>query len=175
MRDILFRGFCENKNGKEKAFYKEEWHKGEWVKGYLYPTLFSLLPRKPFICFPDYPYWGIVEVASETVGQCTKIADSNENIIFEGDIVDFFGHEGKVVFDYGAFGIYIPEGIDYDFLLKAREMMGCKNLSNFCSNENFISFWELLWNYDELYNDEVGYCGTVDVIGNIYSNPEILR
>lgn len=33
MREILFRGFNEDKDGKEKAFYGGKWHKGVWAEG----------------------------------------------------------------------------------------------------------------------------------------------
>ena len=41
----------------------------------------------------------------------------------------------------------------------------------FCYNDNFISLWEMMWNY----NQEENSCYVVEVIGNIYDNPELLE
>lgn len=38
-------------------------------------------------------------------------------------------------------------------------------------NDNFISFWEIMWNY----NQEENNCYVVEVIGNIHDNPELLK
>lgn len=173
MRDILFRGFHEDPNGEEIIFFDGKEIKGKWVYGYYCPTPFSRFPCKPSI----YPidtinsHWHGIEVIPETVGQYTGLVDNNDIMIFEDDVVKFLGHKGKITFDCGAFGVYVPERIDHDYLASEIETItGCNNSPCFCYNDYFISLWELIWNY----NDEFECCNVLDVVGNIYSNPELL-
>lgn len=43
----------------------------------------------------------------------------------------------------------------------------CEN----CENDNYISLWEIYWNF----NDEDDLIDTVEVIGNIFDNKELLE
>lgn len=106
-----------------------------------------------------------------TVGQFTGLHDTNGCKIFTGDIVRYSDRDsvlydeeeteffGEVVFEAGAFGIAcnktIPLSLD----------CGC-----YC--ENFVSFWELLWNADT-HNFET--VDQVEVVGNIFDNQELLK
>ena len=111
------------------------------------------------------------EVIPETVGQFTGLYDKNGKRIFEGDIVKFFDMIGVVLFEEGCFGIVVNDIIDYDWLEEQiLPVTGCDNLPYFLYNDNFISFWELLWNYTAV--DE--QCDVCEVIGNIHDNPELL-
>ena len=56
----------------------------------------------------------------------------------------------------GAFGIASIHGIPL-------------SLKNWCDNDNFVSFWELYWNYDAEENE----LHMVEVIGNVHDNPEL--
>ncbi len=103
-----------------------------------------------------------------TVGQYTGLTDKNGVKIFEGDVVDFFGMRGKIVHECGAFGIGILPRVDYDLL---ESKLPFKNSANFCFNDNFISLWEVLWNYEQGDNPLF----EVEVIGNIHDNPELLK
>lgn len=40
-----------------------------------------------------------------------------------------------------------------------------------CENDNFISLWEIYWNF----NDEDDSVNTVEVIGSAIDNPELLE
>lgn len=106
-------------------------------------------------------------VLEETIGQYTGIEDKNGQKIFEGDIVDFFGMHGKIVNEYGAFGITVRDHIDYD-LLDSNIPFG--NKPDFVRNDNFVSLWEMWWNYEQDDNQLF----EVEVIGNIHDNPELL-
>lgn len=161
MREILFRG--------------KRTDNGEWVYGYYTKARYFLDEKEMHIIFePDaeaYPHcefpW-YEEVDHETVGQYTGLTDKNGVNIFEGDIVDLFGMKGKVVQECGAFGIGFMKTIDYDLL---ESKIPFNNSANFCFNDNFISFWEVFWNYEQ--DDNPLY--EVEVIGNIYDNPELMK
>lgn len=126
---------------------------GEWVVGYYCPTAFTRFPCKPSI----YPaetinhHWHAVEIIPETLGGCTGKNDKNGRMVFEGDIVRVkkFNDDpiiGKIVF-----------------------------------NENTAGF-EVWWNivvgaYSEkaTRKENFAVCGQMEVIGNIYDTPELLK
>ena len=105
-------------------------------------------------------------VIYETVGQYTGLTDKNGQKIFEDDIVDFFGMHGRIVNECGAFGIAVRDYIDYD-LLDYNIPFG--NNPDFVRNDNFVSLWEMWWNYEQDDNQLF----EVEVIGNIHDNPEL--
>ena len=150
MREILFRG-------KLKC-------NGDWSYGNLIvkPNVISLITPD------DTPLGRYGEIDPETVGQYTGLTDRNGKKIFEGDIVKVFEMIGEVVQECGAFGIHIEPCIDYDRLECA---IPYGNNADFCFNDNFISLWELWWNYQQ--DDEP--LEVVEVIGNIYDNPELIE
>lgn len=79
----------------------------------------------------------------------SKVCDKNINELEIGDKVSLFGKTGEVVYDSGAYGIYFKESIDWDFIeSKIPEITGCDNAPHFCHNDNFVSFWELMWNFN---------------------------
>lgn len=68
--------------------------------------------------------------------------------------------------------ITVNHCIDWDYLDNLiAPITGCNNRSSFCRNDNFVSFWELMWNY----NQEENMCSVVKVIGNIHDNPELFE
>ena len=150
MREILFRG--------------KRLNNGEWVCGTLYRIARDL---DPFIMETD-KHGCSYAVNEETVGQYTGLKDKNGVYIFGGDIVDLFGMKGKVVQECGAFGIGFMKTIDYDLL---ESKIPFNNSANFCFNDNFISFWEVFWNYEQ--DDNPLY--EVEIIGNIHDNKELLE
>lgn len=113
------------------------------------------------------------EVIPKAVGQYTGLQDKNGAKIFEGDIVKIAGFQvGTVVYECGSYGIVILTSIDWDYLdSEIAVITGCENRPYFCRNDNFISFWELMWNY----NQEDDWCDVVEAIGNIYDNLELLE
>ena len=141
---------------------------GEWVEGYLY----GIWERR-------YILWGMtndvpdmIEVDTSTICQCTGLRDKNGKLIWENDIVDFLGHKGKVMYECGSFGIAYRECIDWEEIeSNICSVTGCDNALYACENDNYISLWEIYWNF----NDEDYSVNTVDVIGNIFDNPELLE
>jgi len=46
-------------------------------------------------------------------------------------------------------GINFKEGIDWNLIEnKIPEVTWCNNTPHFCHHDNFISFWELMWNFN---------------------------
>ena len=112
-------------------------------------------------------------VLPKTIGQYTGLTDKNGlTKIFEGDVVKLFDIAiGEIVCECGAFGISCRQ-IDYDYLAsEIASVTGCDNTPMFCRNDNFVSLWELYSNYNE-ENSEIS---VIEVIGNIYDNPELLK
>ena len=79
----------------------------------------------------------------------TCLIDVNTTWIYEGDEVFFFGKKGKVVKEFGCYGIIFEEMIDWDDIEKhIKEQVGNYNSLYACLNDNFISFWEIAWNFE---------------------------
>lgn len=158
MREILFRG--------KRA------DNGEWVEGYLVNARYYLDNSPITIMIPSFsPYSDTFEptlypnsevgeweeVVPKTVGQYTGLTDKNGKKIFEGDIVKtHYANAQKsdfietVVFHNGKFcGFY--------------ENNGCKQ-------------WTTLYDgVPHLAIDKSVYMDSVEVIGNIHDNPELLK
>lgn len=93
------------------------------------------------------------------VDSFTGIYDEELHTLEVDDEVSLFGMKGTVTFACGAYGIVFDE-IDWDLIeSKIFEVTGCDNTPNFCYNDNFISFWELMWNF----NCEDNHCTVVSL------------
>lgn len=89
-----------------------------------------------------------VSVKRETVGQYTGLTDINGIKIFEGDIVKYGRY--KAVVEFSSKHNLGANGFEYDY-----------NICGFFAGNEFIT--------DEMIE------GNVEVIGNIYDNPELLK
>lgn len=109
------------------------------------------------------------EVDPSTLCQCTGLRDKNGKLIWENDIVDFLGHKGIVTYECGSFGIACQQ-IDWEEIQSnIMPITGCENVLYACENDNYVSLWEIYWNF----NDEDDCLTTVEVIGNKFDNPEL--
>lgn len=152
MREILFRG--------------KRLDNFAWETGSLVIVRMDCHDAQYYIADKMTGYHTPVDPA--TIGQYTGMKDMNGVNIFEGDIVDLFGMKGNVVQECGAFGIGFMKTIDYDLL---ESKIPFNNSANFCFNDNFISLWEVFWNYEQ--DDNPLY--EVEIIGNVHDNPELLE
>lgn len=101
--------------------------------------------------------------------QCSNFRDQNGTEIYENDTVEFFGEQGQIVFEKGAFGIGFDKEVPWDKIKKAR-ILDCGDDDVFgCFNDNFISLWEISW----IFDDSGDVLDQVKVIGNIFDNPEL--
>lgn len=140
---------------------------GEWIVGYLYRLSEN---NPPFIMLRKYGE--SYEVDEHTICQCTGSKDKNGKLIYENDVVDFLGHRGIVKFECGSFGIAYEKHIDWEEIqANIMRVIGCENILYACENDNYISLWEIYWNF----NDEDDSVNTVEVIGNIFDNPELVE
>lgn len=140
----------------------------EWVQGYL----FGIWEKRYILYGTTNDIPNMIEVDPSTICQCTGLKDKNGKLIWENDIVDFLGHKGTVVFECGSFGIAYKTPIDWNGIeANIKPITGCDNRLYVCENDNYISLWEIYWNF----NDEDDSVNTVEVIGNIFDNPELLE
>lgn len=143
-----------------KAKHFEEWHIGNIVKE----------PDGLYIRDIKENVMAYIDDES-TICQCTGLKDKNGKLIWENNIVDFLGHKGTVVFECGSFGIVFREIIDWEEIeANICPITGCDNSLYACENDNYISLWEIYWNF----NDDDDSVNTVEVIGNVFDNAELL-
>ncbi len=140
---------------------------GEWIVGYLYRLSEN---NPPFIMLRKYGE--SYEVDEHTICRCTGSKDKNGNLIWENDIAELFGHRGVIKYVCGGFGIAYKTPIDWDGIeANIKPITGCDNHLYACENDNYISLWEIYWNF----NDEDDLVDTVEVIGNIFDNKDIFE
>ena len=89
------------------------------------------------------------------------LKDTNGKEICHGDKVEFLGKIGEVVYCCSAFGIIFNDNIDWEGIAEEiPKVTGCNNSLYACKNDNFISFWEIMWNF----NDEENVVSMVKVV-----------
>lgn len=136
---------------REILFRGKRKDNGEWIEGYY----INIAYVNPFIATGKIHLTAatkgsfspeMYKVIPKTVGQYTGLTDKNGTKIFEGDIVYVYGHPDEVGDD--DFAVIRYDNDDAMFIIE---------FDTFCLN--FGNCW-----------------GTdVEVIGNVYDNPELLK
>lgn len=164
---------------REILFKAKRTDNGEWVEGYLFDDGFEngrmfvgglVIEEYKGTACDEWDITGIdfYEAYPSTICQYTGLTDKNGQKIWENDVVDFLGHKGIVKFECGSFGIAYKDYIDWEEIeANICPITGCDNALYACENDNYISLWEIYWNF----NDEDDSVNTVEVIGNIFDNP----
>ena len=121
---------------------------GEWAYGNL-----RVMPDNTYIITPNETVVGEYgKVNSETVGQYIGLTDKNGRKIFEGDIVHILGNE------------YVEEWKNIDYYATIVFIDG-----GYCAIDGTIEDYGLIrYNLSRMDFD-------VEVVGNIYDNPELLE
>lgn len=160
MREILFRGFHKNENGKQKVFVNGEWIKGEWVYGYPVIDTGDCSLKAEGKCFcphdgtsiffwdDDFHEYTDCNIIPETLGQYTGLTDKNGNKIFEGDILK---RKHKEIINHS-------QNMEVKFVSE-KACFAAVDIGG--GNVTFIS-------------DYINCKYEIEVIGNIHDNPELL-
>lgn len=128
---------------------KEE-NTGEWVYGYytLYPKCCGLHP-----CILSGTESGCIIpkfIDLDTLGSCTDMTNVNDTEMFEGDIIKI-------------------KSYDYDYEYITQVYYSCHTLCVDIYGQDYdftaIGFADDIWDED---------CCEIEVIGNIYDNPELV-
>ena len=160
MREILFRG--------------KRVDNGEWVYGLLCrvgDTYANIVRKDTGVLY---------SVLTNTVGQCTGLTDKNSRKIFEGDIVRYYHHKKSLVPvtdikpEEDHYGKDEESGLPLAYrTTKIIRYKGHVELDPICGMminlKNRCEWWRYLNYEDDSINSD-----RLEVIGNIYDNPELL-
>ena len=152
MREILFRGKAINCG---TGYHRTEYKNGDWVYG-LVTKLYDEWFENLFAEMTDTSGVSGIEIDNRTIGQYTGLTDKNGKKIFENDIVKCSDENNDIFFEAVVkFGN--PNGV-YNWGYQLKRMNGDR------ANTDI-----LLW-------VDMEECGAfIEVIGNIYDNPELLK
>ena len=144
---------------------------GEWVVGYI--VRYGYTGKEKYYIVPGYASdLYAIKIDPDTICQCTGLKDKNGKLIWENDIAELFKYRGVIKCVCGGFGIGYRKNIDWEEIqANIMRVTGCENILYACENDNYISLWEIYWNF----NDEDDSVNTVEVVGNIFDNPELLE
>lgn len=138
---------------KDRYLFKAKTCNGEWVAGFLHckenKWYISNKAGAPFA----------FEVRSDTICQCTGLKDKNGKLIWEGDIILFQRDNDDRPFPNKDTKKRLGKVFYKDFRTTFAIGMG-KNGSGSLNND--------LWKYVQNGN-------RVEVIGNIFDNPELIK
>lgn len=144
---------------------------GDWLVGYI--VKYGYTGKEKYYIVPSYASdLYAIEIDPSTICRCTGLKDKNGKLIWENDIAELFGYRGVIKYACGGFGIGYRKNIDWEEIQSnIMRVTGCENILYACENDNYISLWEIYWNF----NDEDDSVDTVEVIGNIFDNKELLE
>jgi uncharacterized phage protein (TIGR01671 family) len=147
MREILFRG--------------KEARTGKWIEGYYCPCVISGFPASPCIIGKenlDKGVWTPDRIIPKSIGQFTGLTDKNGKKVFEGDIIRIFSSDWWCG--------YTDNRLEKEkCIVSYKENTAC---FEFYDGKFKLSFDEYLY-----HDSEKKY--SLEVIGNVHDNPELLE
>ena len=87
------------------------------------------------------------------------VSDKNIENLEIGDKVLLFGKIGTVAVVSGAYGIYFKDGVPWELInskipeIVKDEKIRKERTPNFCYCDRFVSFFELIWNFNCIIQD----------------------
>lgn len=139
-------------------------------------------------CSPDNQRWATISAMAAHIQNCmdaydweimedpnwvkkqqngSGVYDSNSRELMLGDkvvLLDRFC--GTIVFESGCYGVGFDSqnSIDWEYLKRQIEpVTGCRNAPAFCYNDNFVSLWELLWNFGGIEHEN-DVCAVLKIV-----------
>lgn len=135
---------------REIKFRGKAKHNNNWYFGYLNYSQ----SRKEYYILEDFASFP-APIFENTIGECTGLIDKNGNEIYEGDILKYtFDNPGSVVATENGLKVRIDKVFWSEW--RSSFALGSKG----CNNDLFTY---------------VRNGNRVEVIGNIYDNPELLK
>lgn len=163
MREIKFRGYQLKGKNKTWVFGSYDWNWEALGKSYIYTLIDRVI--------------GGHLVDKESIGQYTGLKDKNGVEIYEGDILKYVYHplgNDELVYEYSKTGVIEYQFNCFGFVAKIEE------------NKRLIPERCMSWQRDERkiykhptkgldwFNANPSFY-KMEVIGNIYENPELLK
>ena len=135
-----------------KILFRGKTLDGRWIYGDLWHRPYAKDCVTIVSFMEDTGTTGGLEVIPETVGQYTGLKDKNGKEIYEGDIVAFEDSDG---------------GYEYQDLVINTGIVAYGELGFYFTNRVAVEM-------DDFYIKD-GRCDDIEVIGNIYENPELME
>ena len=131
---------------RDEGYHRTKYKNGDWVYGLITRLYDERFENLPAEMTNTSGISGI-EIDYKTIGQYTGLTDKNGKKIFEGDIINAYHNRDLLNVSYVVFN---------------RGEFWCELISG-----NFIDCCETL-------PEQETECG-IEIIGNIYDNPELLK
>lgn len=162
-REILFRGFHENKNGKDKICIGTQWFAGKWVYGTpIYQDGYVLIRfwNSEEFEFEEYL------VLPETVSEYTGIEDREHAKIFEDDIIETQAYADRP---------YSKNKKEKRFVALVEYATHSFNGNRFYDSQVYDAEWRAkVKDYGKFVHGAWSDFWDCKVLGNRWSNPELL-
>lgn len=165
MREIIFKGFSKDLNIWVHGYYYQDPEDGHFIMHFEYIPVSGSLDEPPSGYFTRV----VIEVYPESICQITGLKDKyGKDIYFDCDIIKIPNYEYTERWGAG----YKSHKSDLIFIVE-ENFFGNKIKILSPSNCDTTSI-DVLFNLNKSYS-HLNYPSKMEVIGNIYENPELLK